>query len=295
MDSNGRAPVAADSRLARAIDCYTRGSNESDSIRFMPRELVLTTLPHSRPATNTFVRVNGNLKVSMVAAGLGLPYGIYPRRILVSIASEAVRTQSNVIHLGHSLSGYLRTLGLKVSGGQHGPLRHLKEQARRLFSTFVSIEEEGGRSIRIRNVAPIEEAYVWWEPQIMDGDEPWEAQIVLNQKFFQQIIDAPVPLDWRVIQSLRSPLAIDVYIWASYRRGKAKSPSLIPWRLLQAQFGAGYSLTPGGRCAFKRRFAEVIGVVAIYDPEIIRCLLPQDDGLLVRPGRHHVPRADAWG
>lgn len=270
---------------------------EAGSLGFLPRCFVLTSLPHSKPASNSFVRVNGNMTVSMVTtSSLGLPYGVYPRKLLITITTEAVRTQSPVITLGRSMSSYLKSLGLSASGGRYGSLRPFKDQARRLFSTFISVEEAGARCLKIRNIAPVEEVDIWWEPLDLHEDMIWEARITLSQKFFQQITENPIPLDWRAIQCLsRSPLAIDVYTWASYRRSKAVSASLIPWAALLAQFGAGYQMTPKGVQNFKRKFISVASEVALHDPELLRCLIPQDKGLLVRPGKPHVPRVVAWG
>lgn len=270
---------------------------EAGSLGFLPRCFVLTSLPHSKPATNSFVRVNGSMTVSMVTtSNLGLPYGVYPRKLLISITTEAVRTQSPVITLGRSMSSYLKSLGLSASGGRTGSLRPFKDQARRLFSTFISVEEAGDRCLKIQNIAPVEEVDIWWEPMDLHEDMIWEARLTLSQKFFQQITESPIPLDWRVIQCLsRSPLAIDVYTWASYRRSKAVTASLIPWGALQAQFGAGYPISPKGTHNFKRKFLAVITDVATHDPEIRRCLIPQGEGLLVKPGKPHVPKISAWG
>lgn len=270
---------------------------EAGTLGFLPRCFVLTSLPHAKPAGNTFVRVNGSMTVSMVtASNLGLPYGVYPRKLMISITTEAVRTQSPKILLGSSMSSYMKALGLRVSGGQYGSIAAFKNQARRLFGTFISVEEAGDRSISMRSIVPVEEVDIWWEPLELHEDMIWEARITLSQKFFQQITENPIPLDWRAIQCLsRSPLAIDTYCWASYRRSKAVSASLIPWAALLAQFGSGYPMTPKGVQNFKRKFMSVASEVALHDPELLRCLIPQDKGLLVKPGKPHVPRAVAWG
>lgn len=263
----------------------------------MPRCLVLTTLPHSRPLDNRFVRTNGNMTVSLATtSSLGLPYGAYPRMILISLATEVVRTQSPIVTLGNSLRGYLRSLGIGASGGKNGTWQPFQDQARRLFGTLISIEQTGSRSFSQQNILPIEEVDIWWAPQELQEDVIWESRITLSEKFFRQIIESPIPLDWRVVQGLSpSPLAIDIYMWGSYRRAKARNQSQIPWKELQAQFGAGYSTDSKGKHAFKRKVVAVIGDVAVFDPEILRCLVPQKEGLLVKPGRPHVPRLPTWG
>lgn len=283
--------------LARVIDIYSRSPIEAGSLGFMPRCLVLTSLPHSRPLDNRFVRTNGNVTVSLAStSSQGLPYGVYPRKLLISITTEAVRTQSPSVTLGSSLRGYLRSLGLGASGGKYGTWQPFQDQARRLFGTLITIEETGNRSSSQQNILPVEAADIWWAPQDMQDDVIWESRITLSEKFFRQIIESPIPLDWRVIQGLsRSPLAIDVYVWGSYRRSKAKNNSLIPWRDLQAQFGVNYSFTSKGTHNFKQKFTAAIGDVAVFDPENLRCLVPQKEGLLVKPGKPHVPRSPAWG
>lgn len=270
---------------------------EAGSLGFLPRCFVLTSLPHSRPPTSQFVRVNGNVTVRMVTtSNLGLPYGVYPRKILISLTTEAVRTKSPVITLGRSMSSYLRSMGLNVSGGRFGSLRPFREQARRLFSTFISVEEAGERSLSVRNIVPVEDVDVWWEPQELQGDLIWEARITLSQKFFHQITENPVPLDCRVIQAVSpSPFAMDVYVWASYRRYKATRASLISWSSLQAQFGSGYPQTLKGQMNFRNNFLLAVKRVAAYDHEICRCLVPQGEGLLVKPGKPHVPIKAVWG
>lgn len=298
MDDNRQATAINAGRLLnRVMDCHARTAIEANSLGFLPRCFVLTSLPHSRPTTNKFVRVNGNMTVSMVTTSdLGLPYGVYPRKLLISISTEAVRKQSPVITLGSSMSGYLKSLGLSASGGKYGTLRPFKDQARRLFGTFISVDEVGDRCVKIRNIAPVEEADVWWEPQDLKGDMIWEARITLSQRFFQQITESPIPLDWRVIQGLsRSPLAIDVYTWASYRRSKAKNSSLIPWVKLQMQFGAGYPETKRGLLNFKANFIRAAKTVKSFDREVDRCFRFEERGLLVLPGRPHVPKVVAWG
>jgi len=66
----------------------------------------------------------------------------------------------------------------------------------------------------------------------------------------------------RVLKMLkRSPLALDVYCWLSYRiytLNMARRPAvLIPWQALQMQFGAGYPMdTKQGQRNFKKSFIE---------------------------------------
>ncbi|MGB5550214.1 MAG: plasmid encoded RepA protein, partial [Thermoanaerobaculia bacterium] len=54
-----------------SVDAQTAGA-----LGFMPRILVLTTLPHRRPESHRFGRVNGRHSLRLSAARrVGLPYG----------------------------------------------------------------------------------------------------------------------------------------------------------------------------------------------------------------------------
>jgi hypothetical protein len=56
----------------------------------MARILVQATLPHSRPKTHEFERVNGRFTLYMNAPpSVGLPYGSYPRLALAWLSTEA--------------------------------------------------------------------------------------------------------------------------------------------------------------------------------------------------------------
>jgi len=69
----------AENRLSlESEDVLTAGA-----LGFMPRLLVLTTLPHRRPESNRFERVNGRHTLRMSAPRrVGLPYGSYSRLAL---------------------------------------------------------------------------------------------------------------------------------------------------------------------------------------------------------------------
>lgn len=44
-----------------------------------------------------------------------------------------------------------------------------------------------------------------------------------------------------MLRALRSPLALDIYCWLTYRASYLRRPTEIPWTALALQFGAGYA------------------------------------------------------
>ncbi len=114
----------------------------------MARILVQATLPHSRPKTHDFERVNGHYSLHLSAPpSIGLPFGSYPRLVLAWLTTEAVRKKTPEIRLGPSFSEFMHRLGLAPVTGKRGTVPRLRDQLHRLFSTTIrcsySNEAEG--------------------------------------------------------------------------------------------------------------------------------------------------------
>ena len=63
-------------------------------------------------------------------------------------------------------------------------------------------------------------------------------QIELGEKFFQEIIRNPVPLDMNILKALkRSPLGLDLYMWLMYRTFALDRQLRLSWPMLYRQFG----------------------------------------------------------
>jgi Plasmid encoded RepA protein len=67
----------------------------------------------------------------------------------------------------------------------------------------------------------------------------WDSTVTLGEPFFEEIVRGPVPIDTRALRALtRLPLAIDLYVWLTYRMSYLKEPTMVPWELLSLQTGA---------------------------------------------------------
>ncbi len=257
----------------------------------MARVLVQATLPHSRPLTHEFERVNGRFTLYMNAPpSVGLPYGSYPRLALAWLSTEAVRTRSREIELGPTFSSFMYKLGLTPVTGRRGTTSRLRDQLYRLFSTTIrctwSGEDEGHAAGLGYTVAYKHE--LWWSPRDPEQRPLWNSVVVLSAEFFDELVAHAVPIDLRALKALRgSPLALDIYSWLTYRMSYLRRPCLIPWEALQTQFGADYGRTRD----FKRKFlAHLAGVLHVYPAVRIA---EQPAGLLLRPSPTHLPRTAA--
>ena len=226
--------------LADQVHQLVAASEADADLGFMGRMMALCSLPRTNPGDrHQYKRVNGPYKLIMTATGdTKLPFGNFPRLILAWVSTEAVRTQSRVLILGSSLAGFMRTLGVYSSGGgrEHTKLRN---QMDRLFNAHVSLIYEDKRGKATVNSQIADSTVFWWNPKRPDERSLWKSKIELSEKFFNEIIEHPVPLDMNTLKALkRSSLGLDLYLWLTYRIFTLTNPQQITWRQVYRQFGA---------------------------------------------------------
>jgi len=246
---------------------------------------VQATIPHKRVLNNEFTRKNGAFTLSILSpSNVGLPYGTKPRLILAFISTEAVRTKSKEIVLGNSLSDFMRQLDLTPTGGRWGSIPMLKEQVNRLFSATVSFQYNGISAINVSGGFRIaNRAILFWDTKDAYQTSFWESTVTLTQEFYDEIVNNPVPIDMRVLETLKdSSMAIDIYCWLTYRMSYLKRPTEILWSSLAAQFGSDYSNTRSFRWNFLKQLKKVL---VIYNPNVSE----GENGLILKPSKTHIP------
>ena len=98
----------------------------------------------------------------------------------------------------------------------------------------------------------------WWNPQRPNQPSLWESKIELSEKFFNEIIRHPVPLDMNALKALkRSPLGLDLYLWLVYRTFSLRAPQPITWRQVYQQFGLHPSKASDKRTVQARRRCDL--------------------------------------
>ena len=250
-------------------------ASEADSdLGFMARLLVLCSLPRTNPGNrHQYKRVNGPFKLIMSVSGdHKLPFGNLPRLLLAWVCTEAVRTQSRVLVLGSSLSKFMRTLGMNSdSGGSRGELTRLRNQMKRLFGCTVSMIYENGRGEARVSSLIADSTVFWWNERKPDERPVWNSKIELGEKFFNEIINHPVPLDMNTLAALkRSPLGLDLYLWLAYRTFTLRAPLRLPWRQVYRQFGAHPDKSSDKRTVlnFRRKVLRELKKIKLAWPEL---------------------------
>ena len=279
--------------LVRPAESFSSLDSEdavaAGALGFMPRLFVLTTLPHSRPDGHLFERVNGRHSLRLTAPrSFGLPYGTYPRLLLAYLTTEAVRTKSPEIQLGATPNDLARKLGLATISGPRGTSHRLEAQLHRLLSMRLDWQTSLGLAPRSSGFAYVTLSGAPWLKslrRLLPGQPSWQPHIVLGQHFFEEITRSAVPIDLRAIRKLRrSPFAIDIYAWLTYRMSYLKKPTLVPWTSLEVQFGSDYSRLRD----FRRRFLQCVAQVLKVYPQARVSRAAR--GLWLLPARSHIER-----
>lgn len=276
--------AALDRLISDALAIEAEEALKAGALGFMARALVQATLPHKRVVGNEFTRRNGAFTLNLLApSAVGLPYGTVPRLLLAWLTTEAVRTRSRELVLGDSLSSFMRELDMMPTGGRWGSITRLKTQTLRLFSTtvdcfYTSEERTGMVGYRIAD-----QAMLWWHPKAPDQAALWQSTVSLSEPFFREVVEHPVPVDMRALRALkRSPMALDMYAWLTYRMSYLSRTTEIPWGALAAQFGSDYARLRDFKGAF---LGELRKVLAVYPAARAT---EGDRGLVLKPSRPHI-------
>jgi hypothetical protein len=279
--------------LDAAVDIAQQPGTVKDAA-YMAAQLVQCTLPHTDPG-DVPVWMRKSKRAGLILQpgwdantnrSLGYPYGTLPRLILFWVTTHAIRTRSRRLELGESFAAFMRELGLDPNhGGKRGDAHRLRDQMRRLFACAITLQcwtlDGHGEHRADMKIAP--KTWLWWSAKHPEQPTLWTSAIELGEDFFNAILASPVPVDLRALRALkRSPLALDLYAWATYttflatRDGRARD---VPWRALAKQLGAEY----GDVKDFKKHVLPILRKVRTVYPAFT--FTAKSGGLWVYPSR----------
>lgn len=278
--------------ITEALAIEAEEAKKAGALGFMARALVQATMPHKNTEGNEFTRKNGAFVLSILAPSkIGLPYGSIPRLLMAWLTTEAVLTKSRTLCLGKTLTSFMGELDLVPTGGRWGSITRLRDQTRRLFTSTISCSYELENRESERGFRVADSHDLWWYPKSPSQSSFFESTVTLSETFFQEIINYPVPIDLRVLKALkRSPMALDIYCWLTYRVSYLKNQIEIPWIALQAQFGSAYAASPQGTRDFKRAFLRELKKIHLAYPEIKA--EAGKLGFVLKPSKTHILKVE---
>lgn len=231
-------------RLKGVEAVLVASAEERGDVGFLPRAFVLLGLPHSNPGTvPVWSRKNGDavliLQPGYTRQGdaevcLGYPFGGIARLLLLSLCTSAVRTQSPNLEIGYSLRQFTLALGFEPDGRR---MAAISEQLTRLLAAAIQFQFRD-RTFYARN-APIAAEFFLWRHE--KTEERTTGFVRLSEFLFRDLIAHPVPVDMRAFACLLdAPLALDLFIWLSFRLREQRGILKLSWRALRQQFGSDY-------------------------------------------------------
>lgn len=311
----GGATRTEKSRLVRRVEVtheLLSALPTVDDLAFLHSGLCQTCLPHSRPASNQAIWTRSSGRFSlMVTPGViddrlpaarqrqptpeeretmyvGVPYGSRARLILLFLQSEGIK--SRTVSLGPSLSAWLRSLGLPVSGGPRGSIAAIREQSLRIARCSMTMQwteiEAGAERTLIADTRIVDGMELWTSAS---GAE-WHGTLQLSSQFHEQLREHAVPLDRRGIAHLAgNSLGLDLYALLAYRLPKLQRDLHLRWNALQSQIGAAETL------AFNlaQRVRSVMPDILTAYPHAKVEVTPH--GLLLKPSAAAVPKTAVAG
>ncbi len=227
------------------------GEQDPGDLAFLHTVLAQCGLPYRDPDTRDYIRENGRASLIVTAGFLfdmkekravlqGIPYGAKPRLLMIHLCTEAIRTQSPKIQIADSMSGFMKELGLKVSGGAKGTIGMFKEQLNRLAASRMQLMMSYEDRAVVVNPSPLISRFDVWFPEDPRQRILWPSEVTLSNEFFSTLKEHGLPLDPRGIHALQhSARALDVYTWLTARlpRVRSRNGDFVSWRALQKQFG----------------------------------------------------------
>jgi Plasmid encoded RepA protein len=231
-----------------------------DDLAFLHSGLCQTHLPRSRPSSNrsVWIRQSGRFKL-VIQPGLlvpegrnstratevddenfycGVPYGPKARLILIWLQSEGVKDR--VVSMDRSMSAWIRSLGLAVTGGPKGTIQAVREQTNRIAMCSFSfqwsgMDGQGNTAQRVQNARIIDGMDLW---QAAGDASKWATTVQLSEEFYNHLREHAVPLDQRAVAHLAGgSLGLDLYAFFAHRLHRLRESVMLGWNTLAEQFG----------------------------------------------------------
>lgn len=309
--ANGATPAVRTRRQRAVTRVHDLMSDlpESEEIGFLHSGLCQTFLPHARPDSNfqhwtreagrfTLVVAPGYLPDRLPpgrqgrqptaeesqAAYVGVPYGTKARLIMIHLQTEGVKGRT--VSLGPTLTSFMRSLGLSITGGQRGSINAVKEQCMRIARCTFTMQwrdtDPSGDARMIIRDTKIAEGLEIWDRSSDRSD--WTGEVTLSEGFHEHLREHAVPLDKRALALLAgNSLGLDLYALFAYRAPRLTNNLFLRWESLQGQIGA--DTTPK---ELARKVRQALPMVQDAYPGVK--LEVTRHGIVLRPSAPAVPK-----
>ena len=204
---------------------------QAQDVGYTSKLFVQALFPYRKAENNERV-VETAQGIISVYSRRGLPYGKYPRLIMAYVITRAVENAGRLkegkideqearrIPLGHSMNHFLQAIGVlgRGTGGATGNLKNIREQILRIAGSTITVESDDGVHAQGSNTQILDGWNLWFDPRDPNQGSFIESELVLTEKFFNHIAEAPIPIDLNVLRELNKPRSMDIYIWLTLKQ-----------------------------------------------------------------------------
>ena len=191
-----------------------------------------------------------------------VPYGYLARLLFAYISGQAVQTRSRHISLGHSMTKFMKRIGVAMDGRSGKKLVTAVEDIAAASFYLGYWTRDGSTHTKFARVA--NRASFWQMPKDENQVTLWTPEMEISADFYEQLQDHRVPIDIDHLASLtRSPRRMDLYTWLAYRTHAIKEGrrDAIPVRYLKPVFAPDIESIR----LFKQRLkADLVAIGKVY-------------------------------
>lgn len=266
-------------RALERRDILDDEAQDAKALGYIPKVLCQLVLPPSKFVGLEYKKDSGEHHLRLHTPEVfGIPYGVYPRAIMIHFASQVVKRKlqgedSRLIPLGRSLHTFMRDVtGTKTySGGNFGNIRPFRRHlvsllASRFFYWFGPEKMDTGLS-SFQSMEIATSGSILWPSHGEQSEALFDSNIMLGEAFWKSLHSekGAVPIDTRAIRALwPNCLAIDTYVWMTYRANSLlrlrKNQMSISWLSLWQQFGEQFTHLRNFRDRFSTTLKRVLTV-----------------------------------
>lgn len=310
------ALVSSARKISKLVDAHqSLELRDRQAKAFMPSWAVCASFPYRDPGDVDSWRRESKQSSIILQGGkvhdnetkelknLGIPFGVYPRYILIWLATvvqsavsrnawserpltekEVRSIQLNAPHSGLPLKDFLFRDKSTLSYGDRGTMGKVIGQLRRLSGVKLSVSSGATSSLNSSQMLLFDSSAIEVF-QRASGADVWDARLELSEPFYESIINSSIPLDWDIIYALgKSAQTIDIYIWLSHQcflnsRFRQRA-TFFTWDDLSSNFGGNTASIHKFIEAFKRCFNSV----TLLWPELSKGCKFSPKGLTIEPG-----------
>ena len=191
-----------------------------------------------------------------------VPSGYLARLLFTYISGQAIKMQSRRVELGHSMTQFMKRLGIAVDGRSGRKLVTAVEDIAAASFYLGYWDQDGSTHTKFARVA--NRTSFWQMPKDENQVTLWTPEMIISSDFYEQLQEHRVPIDLNHLSRLtRSPRRMDLYTWLSYRTHAIREGrrATIPVRYLQPVFAPDIQSTKH----FKQRLkSDLVAIGKIY-------------------------------